>query len=99
MVPDKEDAVHNHVSDTSPLPSERGQETSIIFEYEVSVFRDVEAAVTATPDSGLDIGDMGVEHNETEDEEERIAWFLKRWVLVQAARLHTILHSVIASMI
>ena len=54
--------------------------TSIISEYEVSVFRDVEAAVTAVPDivcnSGLDIGDMVVEHNETEDEEERIAWFL-----------------------
>ena len=27
--------------------------------------------------SGLDIVDMVVEHNETEDEEERIAWFLK----------------------
>ena len=77
MVPDKEDAVHSNVSDMSPLPSERGPETSIIFEYEVSVFRDVEAAVTAVPDivcnSGLDIGDMVVEHNETEDEEERIA--------------------------
>ena len=75
-VPDKEDAVHSHVSDMSPLPSERPA-TSIISEYEVSVFRDVEAAVTAVPDivcnSGLDIGDMVVEHNETE---ERIAWFL-----------------------
>ena len=59
----------------------RGAETSIISEYEVSVFRDVEAAVTATPDIvcniGLDIGDMVVEHNETEDEGERIACFLK----------------------
>ena len=27
--------------------------------------------------SGLDIGGMVVEHNETEDEEERTAWFLK----------------------
>ena len=47
----------------------------------MSVFRDVEAAVTAAPgivcNSGLDIGDMVVEHNETEDEEERIASFLK----------------------
>ena len=71
--------VHSHVSDTSPLPSERNPETSIIFEYEVSVFRDVEAAVTVAPDivcnSGLDIGDMVVEHNETKDEEERIALF------------------------
>ena len=61
MVPNKEDAVHSHVSDTSLLPSERGPEVSIISEYEVSVFRDVEAAVTTAPDivcnSGLDIGD------------------------------------------
>ena len=80
MVPDKEDAVQSHVSYTSPLPSERPA-TSITSEYEVSVFRDVEAAVTVVPNivcnSGLDIGDMVVEHNETEDEEERIAWFLK----------------------
>ena len=76
-VPDKEDAVHRHVSDTSRLPSERPK-TSIISEYEVSVFRDVEETVTAVPDivcnNGLDIGDMVVEHNETE---ERIAWFLE----------------------
>ena len=74
-VPDKYDAVHRHVSDMSPLPSERPA-TSIIPEYEVSVFRDVEE-VTAVPDivcNGLDIGDMVVEHNETE---ERIAWFLE----------------------
>ena len=36
------------------------------------VFRDVEAAVTAAADivcnSGLDIGDMITQHNETEDE-------------------------------
>ena len=47
----------------------------------MSVFKDVEAAVTEAPDIvyniGLDIGDMVVERNETEDEEERIAWFLK----------------------
>ena len=74
--PDKEDAVHSHVSNTSRLPSKRSA-TSIISEYEVSVFRDVEETVTAVPDivcnNGLDIGDMVVEHNETE---ERIAWFL-----------------------
>ena len=72
MVPDKDDAVQSNVSDMSCLPSER-PETSITSEYEVSLFRDVEAAVTAAPDivgnSGLDIGDMVVEHNETEDEE------------------------------
>ena len=47
--------------DTSPLPSER-PETSITSEYDVSVFID---------NSELDIEDMVVEHNETEDEEER----------------------------
>ena len=76
-VPDKEDAVHRHDSDTSHLPSERPT-TSIISEYEVSVFRDVEETVTAVPDivcnNGLGIGDMFVEHNETE---ERIVWFLE----------------------
>ena len=68
MLPDKEDAVQSHVSYTSPLPSERPA-TSITSEYEVSVFRDVEAAVTVVPDivcnSGLDIADMVVEHNES----------------------------------
>ena len=45
--------------------------------------------------SRLDIGNMVVEHNQTEDKEERIAWFLKSaWELVKAARWHTILHSV-----
>ena len=48
-VPEKEAAVHSHVSDTSHLPSERPA-TSIISEYEVSVFRDVEETVTAVPD-------------------------------------------------
>ena len=80
MVPDKEDAVQHHVSDTSTLPSERPV-TSIISGYEVSVFRDVEAAVTAAADivcnSGLDIGDVVVEHNATKDEYEIIAYFLK----------------------
>ena len=44
----------------------------------MSVFRDVEKTVTEVPDIvcniGLDIGDMVVEYNETE---ERIAWFLE----------------------
>ena len=49
----------------------------------MSVLRDVEAAVTVVPGivcnslSGLDIVNMVVEHNETEEEQERIAWFLK----------------------
>ena len=55
----------------STLSSER-PETSIISEYEVFVFRDVEAAVTAAANivcnSGLDIGDMIAKHNDTEDE-------------------------------
>ena len=55
----------------STLPFER-PETSIISKYEGSVFRDVEAAVTAAAcivcNSGLDIGDMIAKHNETEDE-------------------------------
>ena len=59
------------------FPLRGAQRYPIISEYEVSVFRDVEAAVTTAPDivcnSGLDIGDMVVENNETEDEEERIA--------------------------
>ena len=75
MVPDKEDAVQSHVSDMSPLPSER-HETSITSEV-----RDIEAAVNEASNivcnSGLDIGDIVVEHNKTEDEEERIAWFLE----------------------
>ena len=75
MVQDKVDTVQRHVSDMFPLPSER-PETSITSEYKVSVFRVVEAAA---PDilcySGLDIGDMVVEYNDTKDEEESIAWF------------------------
>ena len=61
----------------------------------MSVFRDVEAAVTAVPDivcnNGLDTGDMVVEYNETEDVEEIIAWFLKGEC---TARWHAMLHSV-----
>ena len=60
----------------SPLPSERPA-TSIISENEVSDFRNAEETVTAVPDivcnNGLDIGDVVVEHNETE---ERIAQLL-----------------------
>ena len=55
----------------STLPSE-SPGTSIISKYEVSVFGDVEVAVTAAADlvcnSGLDIGDMIAKYNETEDE-------------------------------
>ena len=80
MVPDKDAAVQSHVSYRSPLSSERPA-TSITSEYEVSVFRVFEAAVTVVPDivcnCGLDIADMVVEHNKTKDEQERIAWFLK----------------------
>ena len=47
----------------------------------MSVFRDIEAAVDEASDivcnSGSDSRDMVVEHNETEDEEEKIAWFLE----------------------
>ena len=76
MVPDKEDAVQSHVSYTSPLPSERPA-TSITSVYEVSVFREVTVVPDIVCNSGLDIGDMVVEHNETEDEQERIACFFK----------------------
>ena len=73
----KMQSIYSHVSDTSCLPSERSA-TFIISENEVSVFRDVEETVTAVPDivcnNGLDIGDMVVEYNETE---ERVAWFLE----------------------
>ena len=75
MVPDKEDTVHIHVSDTSFLPSER-LEISITSEYDVSVFREIEAAVDEASNivcnNELDIVDMLVEHNEIE-----IAWFLE----------------------
>ena len=44
----------------------------------MTVFRDVEETVTVVPNivcnNRLDIGDMVVEHNETE---ERIAWLLE----------------------
>ena len=70
MVPYKEVAVQRHVSDISTLPSGslyvfplKGlRHPSLLSEYEVFVFRDVEATVFATADigcnSGLDIGDM-----------------------------------------
>ena len=79
-VSDEEDAVQSHVSDTSPLPSKRPK-TSITFKHDVSVFRDIEAAVDEASDivcnGGLDIGDVIVEHDETNDEEwRRIARFL-----------------------
>ena len=78
MIPDEEDAVQSHVSDTSHLSSEM-LETSITSEYEVFVFRDVEAAVTVAFDivcnSWLYIRDMVVEHNETNDEWERMTCY------------------------
>ena len=65
----------------------------------MSVFRDVEAAVTAASDivcnSGLDIADMVVEHNETEDEEERIVCFLKGGCLCKLLhRWHTTVYNI-----
>ena len=98
MVSDKEDAVQGYVSDLSPLPFER-PEASITSEHEVSVFRDVEKAVTVASNihvvgnSGLDIGGMVVELNETEDEEERIACFLEGGCLCKLLG-GTLLHSV-----
>ena len=68
MVPDKEDAVQSNVLDMPLLPCGR-TEMFIISNYEVSVFSDVEAAVTAAPEivcnSGLNIVDiiMVVKHN------------------------------------
>ena len=79
---DEEDAVGSHVLDLppSPLPSKR-PETFITSDHDVSVFRDIEAEVDKASDivcnGGLDIGDMIVEHDETNDEEQRrIARFL-----------------------
>ena len=55
------------------------------------VFRDFEAAVTVVPDivcnSGLDVVGMVAEHNETKDEEERIAWFLASCYIAHYAPL------------
>ena len=79
---DEEDAVGSHVLDLppSPLPSKR-PDAFITFDHDVSVFRDIEAEVNEASNivfnGGLDIGDMIVEHDETNDEEQRrIARFL-----------------------
>ena len=69
----------NYVSDTSLL-SER-TEVSTTTTYDVAVFNHIEADVEEASDivcnGGLDIGDLFVEQNETDDEEERrIARFL-----------------------
>ena len=73
---DEEDAVGSHVLDLppSPLPS-KGPETFITSDHDVSVFRDIETEENKPSDivynSGLDIGDMIVQHDETTDEEQR----------------------------
>ena len=79
---DEEDAVSSHVLDLppSPLPFKR-PETFITSDHDMSVFRDIEAEVDEASNivcnGGLDIGDMTVEHDETNDEEQRrIARFL-----------------------
>ena len=68
----EEDVVQSYVSDTSPLPSER-PEISTTTKYDVAVFQNIEAAVDEASDvvcnGGLDIGDLAVEHDETDDEE------------------------------
>ena len=57
--------------DTSPLPSER-PEISTTTMYDVAVFQNIEASVDEASDivcnGGLDIGDLAVEHDETDDE-------------------------------
>ena len=100
---DEEDAVGSHVFNLppSPLPSKR-PETFITSDHDVSVFRDIEAKVDEASDiaivcdGGLDIGDMIVEHNETNDEEQRrIARFLtSRCSCKLLDGIHTMLHSV-----
>ena len=98
---DEEDAVGSHVLDfpPSPLPSKR-PETFITSDHDVSVFRDIEAEVDEASDivcnGGLDIGDMIVEHDETNDEEQRrIARFLTSGCLCKLLDgIHTMLHSV-----
>ena len=77
---DEEDVVQSYVSDTSPLPSER-PEISTTTTYDVAVSQKIEAAVDEAFDvvcnGGLDIGDLSVEHDEIDDEEQRrIARFL-----------------------
>ena len=82
MVPDKENSVQRPVSNTSPpLPSER-PDISLTSEYHVLVLRDVEAAVSAAPDSLQQwAGYWGVvvHHNETEEVGESICF--KGWYL------------------
>ena len=79
---DEEDAVGSHVLDLPPSPlSSKRPKTFITSDYDVSVFRDIEAEINEVSDivcnGGLDIGDMIVEHDETNDEEQRsIARFL-----------------------
>ena len=98
---DEEDAVRSHVLDLppSPLPSKR-PEMFITSDHDVSVFRDIEAEVDETSDivcnGGLDIGDMIVEHDETNNEEQRrIARFLTSGCLCKLLDgIHTMFHSV-----
>ena len=79
---EEEDAVGSHVLDLPPSPlSSKRPETFITSDHDVSVFRDIEAEINEASDivcnGGLDIGDMIVEHDETNDEEQRrIAQFL-----------------------
>ena len=74
---DEEDAVGSHVLDLAPSPlHSKRPEMFITSDYDVSVFRDIEAEVDEASDivcnGGLDIGDMIVEHDETNDEEQRV---------------------------
>ena len=60
----------------SALPYERLEiSTTSEHAYNVAVFRNIEAVVDEASDvvciGGLDIADMAVEHDETEDEEKR----------------------------
>ena len=80
---DEEDAVRSHVLDLppSPLPLRGPRRSSLLIMHDVSVFRYIETEVNEISNivcnGGLDIGDMIVEHNETNDEEQRrIARFL-----------------------
>ena len=75
----EKDVVQSYVSETS-LHSER-PEISTTTTYDVVVFQNIEAAVDEASDvvcnGGLDIGDLAVEHDDTDDEEQRrIARFL-----------------------
>ena len=92
---DEEDPVRSHVLDLppSPLPSKKPK-TFITSDHDVSVFRDIETDIVC--DGGLDIGDMIVEHDETNDEEQRrIARFLTSRCLCKLLDgIHTMLHSV-----